>query len=185
MRAYQMIEPSRGATYNRPGEFAVYEYDTYPRSSVLAGQERRTFIDSFDSLEAAQSAYPNARVSEYSLYRGPDLSHLPDDDDDGTGRRECRPAVRATSDRRETGNRRAPVELSILSMRSPTMNRLRDNEEKLARMAKRAHIPKWEFLQLRREVCAEAALLADWKPSEIAAAIADVELAASKVYDNA
>lgn len=36
------IEPARGATYNHDGEFAVYRYDEYPPSSVLAGRERRS-----------------------------------------------------------------------------------------------------------------------------------------------
>lgn len=45
----------------RDGEgFAVYRYGIYPRSSVLAGCERRTFVDAFDTLEEARSAFPEA-----------------------------------------------------------------------------------------------------------------------------
>jgi hypothetical protein len=51
--------PSVGRTYAR-NEYAVYEYGTYPRSSVLAGQMSRTFLDSYDTLEEARAAHPNA-----------------------------------------------------------------------------------------------------------------------------
>lgn len=71
--------PSQGATYNRP-VYGVYAYDTYPRSSVLSGQTRRSFLDSFETLEEARAVYPKA---EYTVpgYVEPDLSHLPDDED--------------------------------------------------------------------------------------------------------
>jgi hypothetical protein len=55
----QIEFPSVGQTYAR-NEYAVYEYGVYPRSSVLAGRTRRTFLDSFESLAAARSAYPGA-----------------------------------------------------------------------------------------------------------------------------
>jgi hypothetical protein len=51
--------PCTGETYSKP-EYGVYAYGTYPESSVLAGQERRSFINSFPSLAAAQAAYPTA-----------------------------------------------------------------------------------------------------------------------------
>ena len=51
--------PSIGKTYAR-NEYAVYEYDRYPRSSVNYGMERRSFLDSFRTLEEARTAYPNA-----------------------------------------------------------------------------------------------------------------------------
>jgi hypothetical protein len=63
------IEPSAGATYNHPGEFAVYSYGTYPESSVLAGQEKRSFVaGGFTSEDEAKAAYPDATVSG-SRYR--------------------------------------------------------------------------------------------------------------------
>jgi len=47
----------------RDGEgFAVYRYGVYPRGSVLAGQERRTFLDVFESLYEAQASFPDASV---------------------------------------------------------------------------------------------------------------------------
>ena len=75
----QRIEPSRGATYSSD-RIAVYEYGTYPRSSVLSGQTRRTVLDDFDTVEQAQAAFPGATVSMGSGYQPPCLAHLPDAD---------------------------------------------------------------------------------------------------------
>ncbi len=71
--------PSRGATYCDQ-RFGVYRYDEYPRGSVLAGQMRRSFLDSFETLEEAKAAYPGADVAGCG-YAPPDLSHLPDGPD--------------------------------------------------------------------------------------------------------
>lgn len=60
--------PSAGATYSRD-EYGVYEYDTYPETSVLAGQERRRFLDSFPTLAEARAAYPDAEYTDGSGYR--------------------------------------------------------------------------------------------------------------------
>jgi hypothetical protein len=51
--------PSIGKTYAR-NEYAVYEYDRYPRGSVNYGKERRSFLDSFRTLEEARVFFPNA-----------------------------------------------------------------------------------------------------------------------------
>jgi len=51
--------PSVGRTYAH-NTYTAYEYGTYPRSSVLAGQMSRTFLDSFDTLEEARAAFPGA-----------------------------------------------------------------------------------------------------------------------------
>lgn len=59
--------PSVGKTYSR-NEYGVYSYGTYEASSVLAGQERRSALGSFDSLEEAQLAYPGAEWVDGSLY---------------------------------------------------------------------------------------------------------------------
>jgi hypothetical protein len=81
MAAYTTIEyPSAGATYSLP-EYGVYRYDTYPRGSVLEGQERRSFLDAFETLEEAQAAYPEAEYQEGSGYVEPYLGHLPDGPD--------------------------------------------------------------------------------------------------------
>lgn len=76
------IEPARGATYGPTEEapFAAYEYGTYPRGSVLAGQTRRVWLDS-GTLEELKAKYPKADVMSGSLYQPPSLNHLPGDDD--------------------------------------------------------------------------------------------------------
>lgn len=72
--------PSRGATYVRP-VYGVYEYGVYGRGSVLAGQTRRVFLDSFATLDEAKAAYPGAFVVNGSGYAPPSLAHLPDGPD--------------------------------------------------------------------------------------------------------
>jgi hypothetical protein len=52
--------PCSGATYYRE-EYGVYRYGTYERSSVLAGQQKRSFVDSFETLAEARENYPQAR----------------------------------------------------------------------------------------------------------------------------
>lgn len=76
----QIEYPSRGETYNHPDEYGVYEYSTYPADSVLAGQTRRVWLDSYTTLEEAQEQYPDAEVTT-SCYQPPYLGHLPDDSD--------------------------------------------------------------------------------------------------------
>ena len=40
--------------------YGVFMYDTYPASSVLAGAERRTWLNEFATLEEAVKAFPKA-----------------------------------------------------------------------------------------------------------------------------
>lgn len=56
---YRIEFPAIGRTYAH-NWIAVYRYGTYPRSSVLAGQSRREFIDTFETLAEARAAYPGA-----------------------------------------------------------------------------------------------------------------------------
>lgn len=51
--------PEVGTTYAR-NRYAVYKYSQYPRSSVLAGQERRQWLAAFDTLGEAVAAFPAA-----------------------------------------------------------------------------------------------------------------------------
>jgi len=74
------IELGRGATYVSH-EFMVYEHSTYERTSVLAGQPKRVYLNSFETVEEAQKAYPTAQVINGSTYAPPNLSHLRDDED--------------------------------------------------------------------------------------------------------
>ena len=82
MKSYLTIEQnSRGATYRNSNDtWTVYEISRYPRNSVLAGQQRRVWMDDFDSLAEAKAAYPKAEVNG-DTYREPYLHHLPDDGD--------------------------------------------------------------------------------------------------------
>ena len=80
MKDIRIEYPSAGMTYNRDA-YGVYEYGEYPRSSVLAGQERRVYLDSFETLEEARAKYPTAEVCDFSGYRPPSLDHLPNDED--------------------------------------------------------------------------------------------------------
>jgi Fe2+ or Zn2+ uptake regulation protein len=41
--------------------FSVYEFGTYESSSVLAGQTCKRFVDSFDTIEEAKAAFPEAK----------------------------------------------------------------------------------------------------------------------------
>lgn len=79
MNEIKIEYPCAGATYNRP-EYGVYQYSIYPRSSVLAGQTRRIFLDRFPTLEEAQAAFPDAELVGCG-YQPPYLGHLPDDGD--------------------------------------------------------------------------------------------------------
>lgn len=69
--------PMRGETYNKP-KYGVYRYSVYGPTSVLAGQQRRVFLDSFDTLEEAQAKYPTATTAGCG-YLPPSLDHLPDE----------------------------------------------------------------------------------------------------------
>lgn len=46
--------------------FVVYGHGYYDRSSVLAGQRRRSFQSRFDSVADAQAAFPSADVLTHS-----------------------------------------------------------------------------------------------------------------------
>ena len=65
---------------NEYGGFSAYELGVYPRSSVLSGQTRKTFLDMFDTLEQAQSAYPRADLGAVDVVNT--FDHLRDDVDD-------------------------------------------------------------------------------------------------------
>ena len=58
----------------------LYEFSTYPRSSVLAGQTMKSYIGHYDTVEQAQAEYPSARVG----YRDANntFDHLPDEEMD-------------------------------------------------------------------------------------------------------
>lgn len=61
--------------------YSVYAWGVYPSHSVLAGQECKRFIDSYESLEAAQQDYPEAQLSNPLTEPKNTFDHLPDSDD--------------------------------------------------------------------------------------------------------
>lgn len=65
------------------GGVDVIGWDTYPDSSVLAGQARKTFIDSYPDEAAARAAHPDCIESWYSKWSGPvnTFNHLPGEND--------------------------------------------------------------------------------------------------------
>ena len=63
--------------------FTVFTIGVYERSSVLAGQNRKCFVDGFEDVEAALAAYPGATVMALRYDPGNTFDHLPDDGDDG------------------------------------------------------------------------------------------------------
>lgn len=56
-----------------PEEVVVYEWGVYEQSSVLAGQDRKQFLDMFNTVEEAKQAYPEAEEG----YREAG-NHMPD-----------------------------------------------------------------------------------------------------------
>jgi len=66
---------------SRYGGVNVYGWGTYEKSSVLAGQPKKVFIDAFETLEAAQAKYPDAALSNKWTEPQVSLSHLPGEDD--------------------------------------------------------------------------------------------------------
>ena len=53
--------------------FTVFRDGEYEETSVLAGQYRREHLDNFRTLEAAQEAYPDAELVEYSRPLSPNV----------------------------------------------------------------------------------------------------------------
>ena len=70
------IEQKRGVLGRK---FAVYAFDTYPSSSVLAGQTRKRFVNWFDTEAEALEKYPGAEIGYRSAHNT--YSHLPGPDD--------------------------------------------------------------------------------------------------------
>lgn len=83
-KTYQTIERCQGETYERDGSYAVYEYGTWPASSVNAGLSRRSFKDSSTDLEELKREWPEAKFSESTGPMTPDLPHTPPADFDPT-----------------------------------------------------------------------------------------------------
>ena len=78
MKLRVVIEhPATGATYHHDDQYGVYAYDTYPRGSVLEGQERRRNLGLYDSLAEAQREHPGASWTEGTGFREIPLPESP------------------------------------------------------------------------------------------------------------
>jgi hypothetical protein len=83
VKPYETIEyPAAGATYCHEGEYGVYRYSTYPRGSVLEGQEKRSSLGTYDTLEEAQRLHPDARYEGGSQYHEVTVPRTPPPDFD-------------------------------------------------------------------------------------------------------
>jgi len=69
-------------SHSRYGDGAdVFGWTTYERSSVLAGQPRKVFLDAFETLEAAKAKFPTAELSSPWMEPQVSLVHLPGEED--------------------------------------------------------------------------------------------------------
>jgi len=59
------------------GEFTVYGWGFYERGSLLAGQQRKSFMDGYATVAEALSAYPDADVQEGVVSANNSFGHLP------------------------------------------------------------------------------------------------------------
>ena len=69
---FYTIEP------NAYGEVSVYGWGVYEASSVLAGQQRKSFVDGYATAAEALVAYPDADVHGGRVPAYNSVSHLPD-----------------------------------------------------------------------------------------------------------
>jgi hypothetical protein len=61
--------------------WVVYGWGTYSSGSVLAGQPKKQFLDSFDTEDEARAAYPDARPGSKWTDPQVSLAHLPGEND--------------------------------------------------------------------------------------------------------
>lgn len=52
--------PAAGATYSHFDKYGVYAYGVYERGSVLEGQEKRSLLGLYDTIEDAREDFPGA-----------------------------------------------------------------------------------------------------------------------------
>jgi hypothetical protein len=64
----------------RHGNYTVKGHGTYEKHSVLAGQTKIVFLDSFDSYEEAKAVYPEAVNSHNLLEPVNTFDHLSDEE---------------------------------------------------------------------------------------------------------
>ena len=60
------------------GRFIAYEWGIYEESSVLAGQDKKSFRDDFATVAEALVVYPKAEVMDGKVSANNTFGHLPD-----------------------------------------------------------------------------------------------------------
>lgn len=70
------LEYGRGETY-RSDKPTLYGHSTYNRSSVLAGQPRRVFLECWDDLDTARAELKAARIRYADLCETGGSTHIP------------------------------------------------------------------------------------------------------------
>lgn len=70
---------------NRYGSFSVFQWDTWPSGSLLAGQNRKRYVAGYATEQTARERFPEAEES--TAHRDPcnTFNHLPGEDDPVTG----------------------------------------------------------------------------------------------------
>jgi hypothetical protein len=63
---------------NRYEAFIVHGWGTYEESSVLAGQAKKSFLDSFDTIAKVNEHYPSATGSNKYMEPTISVNHLPE-----------------------------------------------------------------------------------------------------------
>lgn len=61
--------------------YDVYGWSTYPKNSVLAYQDRKVWLDAFDTKVEVLEAYPEAQLSSQWTEPQVSLNNLPDEND--------------------------------------------------------------------------------------------------------
>ena len=64
----------------RDDRYIVHKWGVYPEWSVLAGQDKKQFLDSFETEEEVLENYPNATLSHAMLQPGIYFGHLEGDE---------------------------------------------------------------------------------------------------------
>lgn len=77
MRKYDYITYE----WRHDDSIVVHGWDEYPANSVLAGQARKSFIDSFETEEEVNEAFPDAEASHPMMQPQNTFNHLPDTPD--------------------------------------------------------------------------------------------------------
>jgi len=62
------------------GFIALYGWSVYPEGSVLAGQQSKQFLDSYDDIGQAKTAHPDVAFSNPMTERVISYNHLPGED---------------------------------------------------------------------------------------------------------